>query len=103
LVFIKRRKGFKKLFEDGFDILEKEKKMEISPFSVFGPKAQLSLLPLLARLVSQSRSPTALLLPARRVVGWPNRPKPQAASPFSLSPCVTATPGPRNSVVVFLL
>jgi hypothetical protein len=39
LGFITRRKGFQKLFENVFVILEKEKVIGIYLFSVFGPKA----------------------------------------------------------------
>jgi hypothetical protein len=38
---------------------------------------------------ASQRSRALLLSFARRVVGRPNRPKPQAATPFSFSPCVT--------------
>jgi hypothetical protein len=62
--FYYKRKGFQKLFENGFEILEKEKKMEIFsllrfrpeglllPFPAFGP-----LLKLLARSTS-TRQPS---------------------------------------------
>jgi hypothetical protein len=42
LGFVTRRKGFQKLFENAFEILEKEKKIGIYLFSAFGPKAFFS-------------------------------------------------------------
>jgi hypothetical protein len=48
--FYYKRKGFQKLFENAFEILEKEKKMEIFSLLSFGPEAQLFLLSFLGLL-----------------------------------------------------
>jgi hypothetical protein len=40
LVFITREKGIQTLFENCFEILEKEKKIEIFFFSIFWPEAK---------------------------------------------------------------
>jgi hypothetical protein len=42
--FISKRKGFQKLLENAFEILEKEKKIEILSFLNFWPEGLLPLL-----------------------------------------------------------
>jgi hypothetical protein len=90
-----KRKGFRTLFENCFEILEKEKKMEIFFFSIFWHEGLLSSLlspapSLLILSSAQSKGAQLLSSTARRTLGRPNMPKPKAASPFSLSLWLTS-------------
>jgi hypothetical protein len=91
--FISKRKGFQKLLENAFKILEKEKKIEILSFLNFWPEG---LLPLLLISACSASSPARSRNgPAQQFTG-------RSRAPFS-SHRVTATPGPHVSGIVFFL
>jgi hypothetical protein len=90
--FISKRKGFQKLLENAFEILEKEKKIEILSFLNFWPEGLLPLLLIstcsafsppqpskLLGLLSSATAGPVLLLPRARVTGRPSSPPAEAA------------------------
>jgi hypothetical protein len=83
--FISRRKLFQKSFENVFEVLEKEKEIEIISFSAFGPKACCCPPQQLAHSASVAREPSSL----SRVANGPAQPSAvEAATPsFSLFRC----------------
>jgi hypothetical protein len=89
--FISRRKLFQKLFENVFEVLEKEKEIEIISFSASGRKPPPLLSPFgpAASLFSLSRGPRLRAGPSADVAGR------RASLPFPLAD----TPGPRHSGV----
>jgi hypothetical protein len=80
LAFITRRKGFQKLFENAFEILEKEKKMKMSFLLNFWPEGLLLPPPLhLAQSASSTgRLTSRLPLSRREPRNGPAQLKPQA-------------------------
>jgi hypothetical protein len=108
LVFITRRKGFKKLFENAFGILEKEKKMEIFSLLNFWPEGLFPLLlsrpvlHLLAHFVTRPHQPSCSSSWPRAAQRAGPANKPQARLALLLS-CLAATPGPLVGIVILLL
>jgi hypothetical protein len=108
LVFISRRNWFQKLFENAFEILEKEKEIEIFFLLSFRPECRCCLsfagpLGLLTWLASSAQQVSYLLyslapcIGPAQLIGW-SRPQPR---PSSLR--FAAIPGPCNNGVVILL
>jgi hypothetical protein len=84
--FISKRKGFQKLLENAFKILEKENKIEILSFLNFWPEALLLFLLISA---CSAFSPPQLSSPCARVTGRPSSPQAEATR---LSPLLVSLP-----------
>jgi hypothetical protein len=93
--FISKRKGFQKLLENAFEILEKEKKIEILSFLNFWPEGllplllDLGLLGLFSSSAQQAARPPQLSSLRARVTGRPSSPPAEVAC---LSPLLVSLP-----------
>jgi hypothetical protein len=93
--FISKRKGFQKLLENAFEILEKEKEIENSLLSQLlaqrpaSSSFDLGLLGLFSSSAQQAARPPQLSSPCARVTGQPSSPPAEAVR---LSPLLVSLP-----------